>query len=241
MRLRGRVAIAVVGACLAGLVGAEAADAALINPVSQTRTISASAQNCDSVDCFTDSQSDSATDFGPFDSTATAQVDVSGVVSASAQQQSSIGPSVVLVYGSADSPGFIPSSNPRDSSASSHFELTFDVLQPLTYTLYAFGYVRESDPGPSGSSHFRLAGGPGNETIVDVGTISDSGFGPFPEQGALLPGRYTLLAESQVWTPSPSISASYSVEFTVVPEPSTGLLLAGGLLALAARRQRRTV
>lgn len=236
MPTRARVGPAAVGMYLACLLGVGAADAALINPVSQTRTISAYAIDCDlGGSCPSDSQSDSAPDFGPFTSSVTAQVDVNGLFSASASQGSSIGSDTVSagVSSNADLIGF-PTYGYR--SADSRFELTFDVLQAVSFTLDGYGEVHETDPGPVAFARVALTGGPGNQTIVDV-SATDGPFAVFPNEGLLLPGRYTLIAEAQISTDFPGSSAYADFELTVVPEPCTGLLLAAGLLALAARRR----
>jgi hypothetical protein len=237
--LRTYVRLVFIGVGLASLLGTPSAEADLIVPVSQTRTVSAFAFDCDpGGNCSTDSQSESAPDFGMFASSVTAQVDVNGLLSASAQQLSSLGSDAVsaVVRSDADPIQFATFGSRQ---ATSRFEFTFDVLQALPFTLYGYGEVRESDPGPVAFARLALTGGPGNQTIVDVYALDEGGFGLFPNEGVLVPGRYTLIAEAQFRTDFPGVSAYADFEFGVVPEPSTGLLLAGGLLALAARRRSR--
>jgi hypothetical protein len=245
--MRGRSGFAVLLAALAGLLGAAAAGAALINPVSQTRTIFAEANGYDGSNWIRDSQTDGAPDFGLFDSAVTAQVDIpGGTVIASATQLSAIGSASVSARGSAVA-HFGPDFSFSVTTAHSDFELTFDVLQPLTFVLT--GYVVVSSPfllPTQGEAGVTLRGGPGNQMIVQFG-IADFGHQFGYGEGELLPGQYTLTANSRIFNDwivdgygSDPLSASYEFDLSVVPEPATGLLLAGGLLALAIRRRRRS-
>jgi hypothetical protein len=126
------------------------------------------------------------------------------------------------------------------NDATSYFELTFDVLQAVAFTLDGFGLARESDPGPVVTTGVTLTGGPGNQTIVQEYVSSDGDLFVF-EQGVLLPGQYTLIARSEIQGFGIAGYAFSNIELSMVPEPATGLLLAGGLLALAIRRRRRSV
>lgn len=146
---------------------------------------------------------------------------------------------VVYASGSADYTGNLLGF--ASGLATSHFELTFDVGQPLEFTLYGGVNVYSPDIPLYGLSEVTLSGGPGNQTIAHY--FSYDGLYDFYQEGALLPGRYTLIAGSRHNQDggSAAISASYGLglDVVLVPEPSTALLLAGGLLALAARRRSR--
>jgi hypothetical protein len=238
MSAQGRcIAFSAVGLGLAGLLGSAAAGAALIDPLSQTRTISASVSI--PVEGLTDSDSDSAGDFGTFDSSVAAQLDHSGgSISTSARQRSGIGPDSVggSGEGATNLLMYAPGSY---GSAGSGFALTFRVLQPLEFALSTVVSVNSINPPLTGFSSVTLRGGPGNQVLAS--SFSADGIYVDTFTGVLPPGEYTLSAGSNVETfGADALSASYQFGFDVVlvPEPAAGLLLAGGLLALALRRRR---
>jgi hypothetical protein len=232
----GRIAFAAI-AWFAGLIGSAEAGAALINPVSQIRTVSASVES-PGPDPVSDSDSDSAANFGTFHSSVTAQVDLpGGSISNRATQSSSIGSEHVSASGqvATTSSYFPPGSS---GGAVSTFQLTFEVLQPVEFELTWYLEGVDINPCLCALAEASLRGGPGDQTIFAWFEVDD--FFSDTEYGVLAPGQYTLLARAQLSHDAP-VSASYQIDLGVVlvPEPSTALLLAGGLLALALRRRPR--
>lgn len=231
------LASSITGMVLVIVIGPAYAGAALIDPVSQTRTISAYVLGSAPPDFPSDSDSDSASDFGVFDSSVSAQVDLAaGSVAASAHQQSWIASAQVNAMGGAVADALLNAPG-SFAQGGSHFELTFDVAQPLEFVLWGYLNVLEISSVPGGSTRLTLSGGPGDETLVQLFTADF--LYDFNEEGVLEPGRYTLLVDTSLSIgDSASVSGDYQVELGVVlvPEPATGWLLGGGLLLLGARR-----
>ena len=122
----------------------------------------------------------------------------------------------------------LPSAPSGTARAESYFELTFSVDRPT-------GYTYEYD----------LAGGPVVDTaelILDSLNNGSQTLDPTsgaPVFGVLAPDTYTLRMRL-VGAASGLIegSASSDLNFAVLPEPSTALLLGGGLLLFARARGR---
>jgi hypothetical protein len=237
MRLRAWV-VALAVACSIPL----AATAALIVPVSQTRSVTAFA-DADPGD--PSSSSFSAGDFGTFQKSASAH---SAYPSASGwyfsngiSQTSTIGEDRLTANLTASYDHVFANGTAYTRSL---FDVTFDLLEPASYTLgngeaasFNFGVLPphtvtlrdelgqviaqpRADYYPFGSSSF-------------VGWAS-------VRSGVLAPGRYRMTAEW--YQPSPgdpdSWRASALLVLTPIPEPGTALLVALGLGGLAARRTR---
>jgi len=119
------------------------------------------------------------------------------------------------------------------ASSSAALDLTFDLGQPIHVSAFA------SNGGFANASigMTLLSGG---QVIAFGGT---QGSLPFD----LSPGRYTLQGQAAasasiapfVLTPTSSASLNGVLHYTVIPEPSSGLLMVAGLLGLAGRRGAR--
>jgi len=113
--------------------------------------------------------------------------------------------------------------------ASSTFSITFDVDAETPYLL-------------SGST---LAGNPyvyahvslsrGSTSLFFFDRYASFGNSPFEQSGVLVPGRYDLVAETQM--DGGGGYSNFSFQLEAIPEPSTALLLASGLVAFAVRRR----
>jgi hypothetical protein len=235
MQLSAGRPIAVVAALLCFPL---AAAAALIVPVSQTRSVSASAQKPSGAPV---TSSFSAGDFGPFDQTASATAtDNNGFVTSTVRQTSSIGESSI----SSMLQGFFTHQLGGAASTQSIFDVTFDLTAPASYQLgngqvaYAFGYgthavtLRDANgqviaQPPLGYYY------PFDSPVLGPAWVSVS-------SGVLAPGRYRMTAQWDRGTPGDPGSwyAGAVLSLTAVPEPGSALLLALGLGALAARRAR---
>ena len=220
-------------ACSACLASSAATEAALIQPVAQERTVSANAGSPDG----SDSDADSASDFGPFDANVSAEVSgSSGDYTATASQLSVILDDQVIGEGAATgrSVGTFPGGDGH-----SQFSLTFDLFQPVDYQLEFFLRAFSSVGDRSEAFGFlELSGGSDDETILrfDVNG-EDPQLAAGPVAGTLAAGRYQLAAGTDVFPAAFSTAeGSFDFEFTVVPEPATALLLAGGLLAFGLGR-----
>ena len=124
------------------------------------------------------------------------------------------------------------------ATGSSHFSLTFDLPDSSPYELDANLFAYSTVAGPLAITFLWLTDGTTNPVIVG-GSASAEGAPLFfiDTSGVLPAGRYRLEADSQGGgMPYSTASMTFDFTFTVIPEPSTALLLAGGLAALAARR-----
>lgn len=240
-------------ACAVSSAIAQSSSAALIHPVSQSRSVSAQASVEDIFGAVLDSDSDSSTsaDFGSFGATANATF---GGVFASAQSSHSsaliddpLGPGTEGIGVSGQTSGDGNSDGIRSgySQANSSFSITFALDQPTPYVLsFSLFSVFDNSTGTPNTSiaSFTLRGGPGDEVIAS-GLAIDSDVGGPPQMGVLPPGEYLLDASartSHVVFLGDS-SARYQVELYVIPEPSTAVLLAAGLAAFAVHRRSARV
>ena len=220
-----------------------AAGATMIVPVSQTRSVSASAQVSGGPLV---SSSFSASDFGVFDQVAGAtSVHPAGpgwYVSTGVGQTSTIGEDRLTAHLEI---GFEwPFGSPGETAQTqSLFDVTFDLLGPASYEL-----GNGKDPNSFGSgTHVVTLRNESGQVIAQpfAGHYfphgSDDLLGWFSvASGVLAPGRYRMTAEwNQGFPPdSGSWDAAAVLLLTPIPEPGTALLLGLGLGALGARRAR---
>lgn len=207
--------------CLVAL-SPSASVAALIDPVSQTRTVTAATTHPFGTPS---SSSMSAPDFGPFDGYASARSGSGDYAEASVRQISTIGTDHIdlsvnglTLFGTFGG----------TATASSLFDVTFDLLVESDYELFHQGTQ--------------------NQFVSANGTLSDSGgviatlYANTYFSGTLSPGRYRLqlsAAGSGAFDYfDGSIYQNMNLAFTAVPEPATAWLVASGLLVLAATRKR---
>lgn len=217
--MRRRLAVAVLYLVA---VSPSASVAALIVPVSQSRTVTASASHPFGTPS---SDSESAPDFGPFDGSAYASSSYfADIVAASAQQTSTIGPDGIglMVDGTAYF-GLYGGT----ATATSSFDVTFDLLVASEFSLFY----------ESISNFFVTTSGALLDSDGGV-VVQLSGF--TAETGMLDPGRYRLQAFATAQQAPDSFEGNVfqnlTLELTPIPEPSTALLLACGFAALVARR-----
>lgn len=223
------------------------AAAALIVPVSQTRSVSAFAQ-IDASGGLPDSSSYSAGDFAPWNQTAGATsyhpAGPGWYVGNSVRQTSTIGEDrlVAHVAGSFGGAGGVFGPYGGTVDTQSIYDITFDVLEPVTYQL-GNGLVETAFGLGSHVVTLRNESGqvlaqPSADYYV-VGSDSPTNSFLSKASGALEPGRYRLTAhwDGGFAFDAGSWNAGMAMRFTAVPEPGTASLLALGLVALAARRE----
>jgi hypothetical protein len=230
---------------LAALAPISAA-AALIVPVSQTRSVSQFIQHTGGVPA---SSFHSAPDFAPFDRSAGARSsspqNSSWEVRGNVRQSSSIADDHLLaeLSGSMTRSNFIGASG--TGSQQSIFDVAFDLTTASSYRL--LNGVDYDITAPFGSHVVTLFDA--NDNV-----IRQLPTGPFPidtspgrpPTGVLEAGRYRLRAE---WnrlaiadpTEFPGFRAAAYLGFTPIPEPGTALLVALGLGALGVKRTIRRV
>jgi hypothetical protein len=224
LRLTRRCCLAVA---LSGVVvvSPSASLAALIVPVSQARSVTATASHPSGVPS---SDTESAPDFGPFNVTALASSGPIGdLTRASANQTSLIGDDKITLSATLIAVlGLLGGT----ANASSSFDVTFDLLTTSNYSFFPAASI---DSFRSASGRLSKSDG-----TVLYGFSSSSGGG-----GTLEAGRYRLeLSSSNTGVPA-SIAASggqsFQLAFTAIPEPSTAWLVSAGILAMGAAHQRR--
>lgn len=209
--------------CLAS-IWPSASVAALIVPVSQTRSVTAEASHPFGTPS---SDSETAADFGPFDGHASASsAYFSDFVLADAQQTSTIGADRIdLSVDGYAAFGLYGGT----ATATSSFDVTFDLLVESEYNLFYQSI--------------------NNFFVTTSGALSDSEgvlvqlFPNTAQTGILAPGRYRLEAFATAHQAPDTVEGrmyqQLTLEFTPIPEPSTALLLAAGLVVLAVTRERR--
>ena len=167
------------------------ADAQLIQPVSQDRSVSGAASATDFSGTFDDNTSDSAPDFGPFVEGAAATVSLSGSLgSGGGTQDSVINASSIVASGShfANGEGYEFDAF-GSGSGSSNCQIVFDVPIAASYTLtgsiaaFDNGSTSLTLFGPAGFIESEFASGPA-QTI------------PLNSSAAIGPGQYTLTITS---------------------------------------------
>jgi hypothetical protein len=164
-----------------------------------------------------------AAPFAPFDESHTLPSDAGGTLTAA--QDSFVGTAAMGGSGMvADSSGT------EHFCALSVFEITFQLDEATPYVFT--GTLVSTDSSASGG--FRLS----REEVTDVVFFHDV-YGidteGVQEAGTLLPGEYTMRASMRSGVVA---DASWDFSFTLVPEPSTFLLLGLGLAGLSVRRSR---
>jgi hypothetical protein len=193
-----------------------------------------------------DSDSDTAADFGLFDVGVTANATLSGVdASAQANQRSGIsegalgpGTTGVSAIGNARSAADSSSTLQASSGASSDFSIRFTLPQP---TVYNFLVSLSARPGLQtfALASFRLSGGADDEVIA-AAQIIDLDYSDI-RIGVLEAGDYLLEARAEGNSLfAGDASASFQVDLYLIPEPSTIVLVAAGLVGLQARSRRES-
>lgn len=214
---------------------------AVIVPVSQDRSVSASA-TVSFPPGDSDSQLLSASDFAPFDQTANASAS-SGSYSGTAQasQTSIITATSIHAYGST-SMQTVDDSTFIAGAGVSEVEIVFDVTQQAEFDLDVFLSGSFADDFGLGYGANASLTGPAG-VILTVDLPQQEFYWDGFASGVLEPGRYTLEARGFAGVPSFSFfsdtSGGYQVDLwlTAVPEPGTAGLLAAGLAMFALRRR----
>jgi hypothetical protein len=222
-----------------------AAGAAMIVPVSQTRSVSASAQVTGGPLV---SSSFSASDFAVFDQSAGAYsqhpAGPAWYVSNGVGQESTIGEDRLTAHLEASFGWGTPGPG-GTASTQSLFDVSFDLLESANYQL-GNGMVNRFGIFPSATHTVTLRNESG-QVIAQPGagyyfpTGSDDLLAWTSVVSGILPaGRYRLTAQwNNGFAPDPDIwNAAAVLLFTPIPEPGSALLVALGLGALAARRHR---
>lgn len=184
--------------------------------------------------------SDSASDLGPFESQVSASFPF---VIAEAAQVSSIDDGLILATGSALSSAFGPA---RVGAASSVLELIFELQDPATYSID--GMLQAETDGSSlvwlrDESAWNL-GQPA--TLFYSSQSANPGSEPpvsFAASGTLDPGLYRLFLRAASCSSEIGVCgeaegrSSYAVSLVLVPEPSMALLVSFALAACAVVRR----
>ena len=227
-----------------------AAAATLIVPVSQTRSVTASADATQGDPAF---QSFSAPDFGTFNQTAGAiscsvalpnQCMSTGVKQTSTIEDTRLTSS--LVVGASWTPF---ASGPM--STQSIFDVTFDLTAPASYKL---GNGKVTDLLGSGTHTVTLSDETGEvikklfsayyvPTTPPPGGYTDLLGWVSTGSGVLQPGRYRMTAQWDQGSPADpgGVNAAAVLLLSAIPEPGSGLLVIAGLMGLAGWRSRRAV
>lgn len=202
-----------------------------MTPVSQTRTISATAGN--------NTQQIAATDFGDFNDAVDAGLSSEfASVNSSATQVSTIAKDKIAAFGTADTLGY-----GQNGSAESLVTIVFSLGTPVDFSLtgqanlIANGVLSETT---------RLVRLTGPDTSIEFASYDDTlASMPIASSGQLAPGTYTLeivgsTAADPVSNDPEAPNGAYvdfevSLSVVAIPEPSAALLLGAGLLLLRRR------
>ncbi len=241
-----------------------------LTPVSQSRSVSASAEAVvPGVPGSNDADSVNAPGFGLFDATASASAAAisaspraSSFADAVATQVSDHSVSSISASGLASidlliqRPGTLPGLATASSEAVSLFDLVFtiDTFTPFTLVGSVFTDIGAGSPGsPLLDNEFYLESVTYNSVIFETTSVNEG----FNAYGVLAPGTYRFYAEASaigdLSTSMPGITASLIgqsgfefefniTNFTVVPESGTVFAVGGlGLLCGLTWMQRRRV
>ncbi len=124
-----------------------------------------------------------------------------------------------------------------DSSADSIFDIQFSIDSPQDWSITAM--TDDEGSGSTGRVRLRPVGGSDIFILQGTGTLSDSA------SGILQPGDYQLIGEARSAGFASTIGSSFynrdsefSFEFSIVPEPVSGMLLLAAAPLLLRRRNR---
>jgi hypothetical protein len=127
----------------------------------------------------------------------------------------------------------------NDANAESNFVIEFNITVPMTWTLDAS--ILDEGSGSTGYVRLRPVGG---SNIFNLD--QNSGVSVLSDTGTLQPGDYELLAKasgtafgSQDFNTFFDRDAEFALDFSIVPEPASGLLLLLGGVAALRRRWTR--
>ena len=237
----------VAAAVLAGGIGAEPCRAALF-PSSVFNSVSASASSVDEDgNLFDPSESDSVSNFLPYDlSVGVVAVDEG---SASASQSGSISSDSITAQGRASSGADASLGFKGSGIGESFYDVRFNLTQASGFTLDVTVFAEFGGPGPSdwASAFVDLVNDDGTivelsidapDDIFDPNTTAEESF-----SGVLEAGIYTLRAQA---TSSSSTEfaddiesgrASFAFAF-IIPEPTTVSLISLMTLGVMGRRRR---
>ncbi len=236
---------------------ADVTRAALITPTSQSRTVSISATST----YFDDTplgctESDTAFDaspaFAPFNSSVSANALCSFPALANASQTSIVLDDRIIGVGAVDTRGHSSVYREGLPSASSSVSVGFQISETVDYSfqgqlttesalhlLGAGGVIQLA--GPNEQDVFFLSIDPLTESSATKSLVA---------KGTLFPGEYVLQVNAAGLVPGAggvldvageTSRASFDFDFSVIPEPTSGLLLAFGLPLLVAMRRTWSV
>jgi hypothetical protein len=232
-----------------------------ITPVSQNRSVSASAHvQYRDHPAVNHSQTFFAPDFLLFDKTAVASADDAAIgASAASWQRSEWTDTLIVADGTATfhtaATAYTPNGGACDSSGGSGFELTFSVDEPivahlsgqLSAELFGTNYALLSGFGSCSYSLTMQGGSTLAGGTIDVRYMRESAMLPIETQLPLVAGTYTLRAATSAhgsaYTNDGAATANgvYSIRLEALPDPvpePLGIALVGMLATLVCRRAR---
>jgi hypothetical protein len=124
-----------------------------------------------------------------------------------------------------------------EANADSHFEIEFNIDAPMTWSINAS--IEDEGASTAGRVRLRPVGGSDIFLLEGTGALSDA------DGGVLQPGDYELIGQATAAGFVTTVSggtvfdrdAAFAFDFTVAPEPATGLLLLlGGVAGLRRTR-----
>lgn len=216
---------------------ASAAHAALIVPVAQDRAVHGFAETSTMFGGYhSDTQSDSAPDFAPWNVSVQA---LSWSSNAHASQNSAIEDAATYGSGLASTAASGDQGTSASATAYSDLQFTFQVVIPVTFSITGSLVASSGSFAPTETADFTLSGSEG-----PIYTRTADMFDPtvtLGAAGALLPGVYSVSAHAYSYNVGGSglgsnggyASWSFNVQF--VPEPAT-MLVALGALGMPRRR-----